>query len=669
MRINLVAILFALVSGMASAGPDLSGTLPILQEDFSENELNRYDGRSGLWSTLPRRGQLMTNAAETVFLDHGVLGPESDATLPPVHVITPEGLALRTIALSDDIKSDVASYMIDTGQKNRAQKIRFASGEITTAHTWAQTYGYFEIEARIPRGKGRWPAFWLTFAGVGWPPEIDVFEAYGAGLRSRTKKDHTFNNAVFFDALDADQQPVHEVEIENPYATNDEGRVPLKKKRGEREIYNFHQIQNPLDDFQADIYEDFYTYAALWTPETITFYFGKTRDNLVEIYKTPTPQDVNDQMFVIANDQFTARGGWWSADEKALEETLDPENAFVLRQITVRAFEPDLVLEMANGDIINDPRDSVIHDTAGDDLIAPGAGFDILSLSGGKDTLLLQRDRQNKIISGFGPDDTIVLEGYPFFDVADVLSRLTQVGSDVWLPSGADPAWPHTIIFRDATTEQFEASQFEVKWPLPRDIWLAEAKRSNRPETDLDKDGLLSARAPGAWLNDRRAAVAITGTSLTDRFIVSNLGTTINEQKNGGIDTLISWVDYTIPENIEHGIVRGKSTSLSASPKGHRLETYADRVFLTGNSGDDLFVIAPEASFITVNIAKTGGHDKLRGFGPGHRLALSATLRAAQEQWQLFDHPQGVLVDFGNNQTLLVEAVDKTSVRRVLGLQ
>ena len=39
----------------------------------------------------------MTNAAETVFLDRGVLPPEIDAELPPLHVVTEDGLSLRTI--------------------------------------------------------------------------------------------------------------------------------------------------------------------------------------------------------------------------------------------------------------------------------------------------------------------------------------------------------------------------------------------------------------------------------------------------------------------------------------------------------------------------------------------------------------------------------------------
>lgn len=39
------------------------------------------------------------------------------------------------------------------------------------------TYGYVEIRARCPLGKGIWPAFWTL--SQGWPPEFDIAEYFG----------------------------------------------------------------------------------------------------------------------------------------------------------------------------------------------------------------------------------------------------------------------------------------------------------------------------------------------------------------------------------------------------------------------------------------------------------------------------------------------------------
>jgi beta-glucanase (GH16 family) len=52
-------------------------------------------------------------------------------------------------------------------------------GTPTTKATFAFLYGYAEIRARLPRGTGMWPAFWLLQTNNAWPPEIDIMEWQG----------------------------------------------------------------------------------------------------------------------------------------------------------------------------------------------------------------------------------------------------------------------------------------------------------------------------------------------------------------------------------------------------------------------------------------------------------------------------------------------------------
>ena len=56
----------------------------------------------------------------------------------------------------------------------------YYSGMISTRRSFSQLYGYFEIEAQLPRGQGLWPAFWMLPASGAWPPELDVMEALGS---------------------------------------------------------------------------------------------------------------------------------------------------------------------------------------------------------------------------------------------------------------------------------------------------------------------------------------------------------------------------------------------------------------------------------------------------------------------------------------------------------
>jgi beta-glucanase (GH16 family) len=51
----------------------------------------------------------------------------------------------------------------------------YTSGAINTASTFQFTYGYAEMRATLPNGRGLWPAFWL-FAPEGVYGEIDIFD-------------------------------------------------------------------------------------------------------------------------------------------------------------------------------------------------------------------------------------------------------------------------------------------------------------------------------------------------------------------------------------------------------------------------------------------------------------------------------------------------------------
>lgn len=55
----------------------------------------------------------------------------------------------------------------------------YISGVLTTQSTFSQKFGYFEIRAKIPIGRGVWPAFWMLADDGGWPPEVDVMEGRG----------------------------------------------------------------------------------------------------------------------------------------------------------------------------------------------------------------------------------------------------------------------------------------------------------------------------------------------------------------------------------------------------------------------------------------------------------------------------------------------------------
>jgi beta-glucanase (GH16 family) len=64
---------------------------------------------------------------------------------------------------------------------------QYTSARLKTEGLFTQAYGRFEARAKMPTGKGLWPAFWMLgadIATVGWPAcgEIDILETIGTDI-------------------------------------------------------------------------------------------------------------------------------------------------------------------------------------------------------------------------------------------------------------------------------------------------------------------------------------------------------------------------------------------------------------------------------------------------------------------------------------------------------
>ena len=123
----------------------------------------------------------------------------------------------------------------------------FFNRTIDTDGKYYQTYGYFEMEAKLPYGKGPWPAFWLFNHDGSTRPEIDIMEAYAGGGPSSGWSDgslHPNNYAatIWPDGIQAGWNAGH-------------------KKLGE------------TMGISPYLSAGFHKYAVKWEPNKITFYF------------------------------------------------------------------------------------------------------------------------------------------------------------------------------------------------------------------------------------------------------------------------------------------------------------------------------------------------------------------------------------------------------------
>lgn len=159
---------------------------------------------------------------------------------------------------------------------------QWRSGLLASANStgigFSRQYGYFELRARLPKGPGVWPAFWLASIADNAAPagvEIDILEHYGH--------------------FPADFHSVMQVWFAG-------GR-----NRSENHI---HPVR------QDSLYEDFNTYGVLVEPEWTRFFF-----NRVEYWKVRTPMEHTRPLLVLLN---LALGSGWP-----IVDTPEPSHMYV----------------------------------------------------------------------------------------------------------------------------------------------------------------------------------------------------------------------------------------------------------------------------------------------------------------------------------------------------
>ena len=190
------------------------------------------------------------------------------ASLPNEEEAYPDGDAVSNLAISPFAVQDgallltaspIEAHVATTLPADMPRK--FVSGAFNT-YPFSQTYGYFEITAKVPAGPGLWPAFWLLPVDQSWPPEIDVAEVLGHSMHTAYFSLHTGDK----DWVASQHDSYH-------------GSTTTEKVTGE-----------------ADLSAQFHRYAVDWTASTIIFYLdGKV------VGSRPTPADMHKPFYLIIN--------------------------------------------------------------------------------------------------------------------------------------------------------------------------------------------------------------------------------------------------------------------------------------------------------------------------------------------------------------------------------
>jgi beta-glucanase (GH16 family) len=296
---------------------DLSDLALTFADDF--DALDLWDGAAGTWES-----NYWWGAENGATLPNGELQWYIDSDYAPTQSVDPfdidSGILTITAARApQDIQPLIDGY-------------DYTSGMLTSYRSFAQTYGYFEIRADMPEGKGLWPAFWLLRADGSWPPELDVVELIG-------------------------QNPNQLILTTHSNATG--SQVTETHKAAVAGIGGFHD------------------FGVLWGPQEIVWYFDG-----VEVARTATPEDMHDPMYMVVN---LAVGGIAGAPAEGLAEPAEMK----IDHIRVYALEdaPPAPAPNPGETIVGGSQDETLSGGEGDDLIKGQSGDDLLLGGSGDDTL------------------------------------------------------------------------------------------------------------------------------------------------------------------------------------------------------------------------------------------------------------------------------------------
>lgn len=167
---------------------------------------------------------------------------------------------------------------------------KYTSARINTEGKCLFTGGRIEARAKLPKGRGVWPAFWMlgqNKSQVGWPAcgEIDIMEYVGH-----------FPNIL--------QANVHTSDYNHTKGTGRGGRLTYEKP-----------------------YEDFHIYAVEWYPDRMDFYFDdnmffscKNKGEGIGEWPFTAPQ------YLILN---LALKNNWPAGQPGLDDSIFPQEFIV----------------------------------------------------------------------------------------------------------------------------------------------------------------------------------------------------------------------------------------------------------------------------------------------------------------------------------------------------
>ena len=186
---------------------------------------------------------------------------------------------------TSNVRVENGLLVIDAHREQYEER-QFTSARITTANSFAFTYGTLEVDMMLPEGKGTWPAAWLM-------PRDSIYSPADYGIDKSNKHQWAVNGEIDF-AEAIGRLPGQNIPAAHSY--NSFSTAP---------VYTPAFIKNP--------YTQFHRYGIIKTADKITFtldgtpYATRTKNS-----DSPLDWPFNQPYYLILN---LAIGGNWAGQE------------------------------------------------------------------------------------------------------------------------------------------------------------------------------------------------------------------------------------------------------------------------------------------------------------------------------------------------------------------
>lgn len=161
------------------------------------------------------------------------------------------------------------NYLNIISLNEEKEDCNYTSARLKTKEKFEFKYGYVEVKAKLPTGKGSWPAIWMMGVNNSWPAcgEIDIMEHLG-------REQDIIHHAIHFEN--------HICDSDNAF---------------------LEKIDN--------VAKEFHTYGLLWKKDYIEFYVDRKSQGKIIRNESIKNWPFNDYFYLIVN---CAVGGDWAGN-------------------------------------------------------------------------------------------------------------------------------------------------------------------------------------------------------------------------------------------------------------------------------------------------------------------------------------------------------------------